>query len=134
VLIAGHRYWTRQPLRARSVSDIDGHIENRSGDIMTAAKAKEATGYPPLTAAEEKAAGTVGTDAGRIGSDDKILVDAMAAVFDDHRRRIDAAAIDPEAKRYVLDLLDAVFLDLLQSVLNQSPVLELTPKRRRTAL
>ena len=101
---------------------------------MIAAKSKEPTGYPPVTTAEEQAAETAGTDAGRMGSDEKILVDSIAAVFDDHRRRIDAAPIGPEAKRYVLDLLDAVFLDLLQSVLYQSPALELTPKRRRTAL
>jgi hypothetical protein len=104
---------------------------------MVAERSRPATGYPPVTAAEEHTAaenvatGPSGREAGGIGPDGKVIVDAIAAVIDDHRRRIDAAAIDPEAKRYVLDLLDAVFLDLLQSVLNESGPLELVQKRRR---
>ena len=102
---------------------------------MVAERSRSATGYPPVTAAEEQAAesalGVSGSDAGGIGSDGKVLVDAMAAVFDEHRRRIGASGIDPEAKRYVLDLLDAVFLDLLQSVLNESPIVR--PFRERSA-
>ena len=105
---------------------------------MIAEKSRQATRYPPVTSAEERQATESASTrpshskGNGVGSDGKAIVDAMAAAFDEHRRRIGVAAIDPVAKKYVLELLDAVFLDLLQSVVDAPPLLELTPARRQT--
>ncbi len=104
---------------------------------MAAESSKQATGYPPVTepeeekAAENAAAATPRTEASRLGTEDKVLVDAIAAVVDQHRGKIDKAALEPETKRYTLDLLDALFLDLLQTVLTEAPTLEVSRRRRR---
>jgi hypothetical protein len=55
----------------------------------------------------------------------------MAGVVERHRRRIDAAALDAEVKHYALDLLDAVFLDLLQTMLDKGSALEVLRSSRR---
>ncbi len=104
---------------------------------MASNGSKQVTGYPPVTeleeekAAENAAATTSEAEAIRLGIEDKFLVDAIAAVFDEHRKRIDKATLETETKRHALDLLDAVFLDLLQTVLTEAPVLEVSRKRRQ---
>jgi hypothetical protein len=105
---------------------------------MVAEKAKRATGYPPVTKAEEQqaaghASAALSADVSRLDGDGKLIVDAMAAVFDRHRRKVSAISMDPEEKRYVLDLLDAVFLDLLQVVLNEASAVEQVLQRHRAA-
>ncbi len=105
---------------------------------MIVPTSKQATGYPPVTEAEEQKAATNASaatlsDRARLDPDGKLIVDAMAAVFDEHRRRISASSMDPEAKRGVLDLLDVVFLDLLQVVLNEASAVEQVLQRHRPA-
>ena len=105
---------------------------------MAARASKRMTGYPPVTEAEEHLAAANGSaassaDATRLEPDGKLIVDAMAAVFDEHRRRVSTSSMDPEAKRGVLDLLDVVFLDLLQVVLNESSAVEQVLHRHRAA-
>jgi hypothetical protein len=105
---------------------------------MAAAKSTGMTGYPPVTEDEEREAAESASSASLTGStrldaDGKLIVDAMAAVFDDHRRRVSASSMVPEAKRGVLDLLDVVFLDLLQVVLDESSAVEQVLQRDRAA-
>src|SRR5690348_5445206 len=92
---------------------------------MSADKSQRPTGYPPVTDAEERVAasgrstdpGTAG--AARLGANGKIVIDALATVFDEHRKRIEAASIEPVIKRHALNLLDGLFLDILQTVLSE---------------
>jgi len=97
---------------------------------MVSENSKRTTGYPPVTATETRQAAESGAAAGP-GGNSNVIVDAMARVVEEHRRRIDAAALDPETKRYVLHLLDAVFLDLLQTVLDETSALEVLRNHRR---
>ena len=104
---------------------------------MAVERPKLATGYPPVTNIEEqKAAGNASAaalgDASRLDPDGKLVVDAMAAVFDEHRRKVGALPLEPEERRNVLELLDAVFLDLLQVVLNEASAVEQVLQRRRS--
>ena len=97
--------------------------------LMAAETSKRATGYPPVTKIEEEtaarsASAAPSSGASRLDADGKLIVDAIAAVFDRHRNRVSALSMDPEEKRCVLDLLDAVFLDLLQVVLNEASAVE----------
>ena len=98
---------------------------------MVAENSRRATGYPPVTkveerrAAENASADRAGGGTERLSADGKVMVDAIAAILDEHRRRIDTAALDAEAKQAMLDLLDGVFLDLLQLVLTEPSAREL---------
>jgi hypothetical protein len=92
---------------------------------MVSENSKHATGYPPVTETETRQAAESAA-----GTDSNIVVHAMADVIEEHRRRIDAAALDPGVKRYLLDLLDAVFLDLLQTVLDEASALDVLRGRR----
>lgn len=95
---------------------------------MSAEDTRQPTGYPPVTAAEERAAedtrsaddGTA-VGSGRLDADAKATVDALTEVFDRHRRRIDEVALDPALKRCAFELLDAVFLDSVQAILSEAP-------------
>jgi hypothetical protein len=98
--------------------------------FMAAQNSKRTTGYPPVTESETQQA-LEGATAGRPSANSNLIIDAMAGVVEQHRRRIDAAALDAEVKRYALDLLDAVFLDLLQTVLDEASALEVLRSSRR---
>ena len=104
---------------------------------MVSENSKPATGYPPVTEAESRqAAETAAAErpnggSGRLGAQSKIIVDAMAGVVEEHRRRIDATGLDPAVERYALDLLDALFLDFLQIVLDEASALEVVRGCRR---
>ena len=94
---------------------------------MSPENLRRPSGYPPVTEIEELIAAADGSSAqdaptgtGTFGPNGKAMVDGLAAVFDKHRQRIDAIVLDPAIKRDVLDLLDAVFLDILQAVLSES--------------
>jgi hypothetical protein len=97
---------------------------------MAPENSRAATGYPPVTETEEQAAADKtatprpASQAGRLDSGGKAIVDAVAGVFGAHRGKIDAMPLDLEVKRYALDLLDAVFLDVLHTVLSQSPTFD----------
>jgi len=88
---------------------------------------KSTTGYPPVTEAEEREAqqtaphtsGRFSMPSGRLGPNEKMITDAIAAVIERYRTEIGAAPLDEESRRRTLDLLDAVFLDILQAVLNE---------------
>jgi len=97
---------------------------------MGAQNSKRTTGYPPVTESETQQA-LEGPTAGRPSANSNLIIDAMAGVVERHWRRIDAAALDAEVKRYALDLLDAVFLDLLQTVLDEASALEFLRSSRR---
>lgn len=102
---------------------------------MTTVRSKRATGYPPVTPTEEQSGPEPRLGAGPLrpvglDADGKLIVDAMAAVFDDHRGRIGRMALSLEGKRAVRDLLDEVFLDLLQVVLNEASAVEQVLQRR----
>ena len=104
---------------------------------MAAERSRLATGHPPVTNIEERTveenASTADLgDASRLDPDGKLVVDAMAAVFEEHRHRVEALPLEPEEKRNVLELLDAVFLDLLQVVLNEASAVEQVLQRRQT--
>ena len=99
---------------------------------------KSTTGYPPVTEAEEREAqqtaprtsGRFSIPAGRLGANEKIVTDAIAAVIDRYRTEIGAAPLDDESRRRTLDLLDAVFLDVLQAVLNEPTAREVRGESR----
>ena len=90
---------------------------------------RSTTGYPPVTQAEEREAeqtaprtsGRFSIPSGRLGAGagEKIITDAIAAVIERYRAEIGAAPLDDKSRRRTLDLLDAVFLDILQAVLNE---------------
>jgi hypothetical protein len=100
------------------------------GTFMGAQNSKRTTGYPPVTESETQQA-LEGATAGRPSANSNLIIDAMAGVVERHRRRIDAAALDAEVKHYALDLLDAVFLDLLQTMLDKGSALEVLRSSRR---
>jgi hypothetical protein len=100
-------------------------------------QADQSTGYPPVKPAEqEQAQSTARSDQDSSGArarstslaeDQKIITDAMAAVIEKHRAEVASA---PEARQFALDLLDAVFLDMLQTVLDESSAVELLLDKR----
>lgn len=100
---------------------------------MSRDQADQSTGYPPVKPAEweqaqrtvrsdQASSGTRGEPAG-LAADQKVITDAIAAVVEKHRAEIAAAPTAPDARKYALDLLDAVFLDMLQAVLSESSML-----------
>jgi len=99
---------------------------------------KSSTGYPPVTRAEEREAaqtaprtsGRFSVPSGRLGANEKIITDAIATVIERYRAEIGAAPLDDENRRRTLDLLDAVFLDVLQAVLNTPPAREVGRESR----
>ena len=102
--------------------------------------ADQSTGYPPVKPAErEQAQRTARSDQessgarGRLVSlaaDQKTITDAIAAVIEKHRTEIASAPVTPEARQCALNLLDDVFLDMLQTVLNESSALDLLFDKR----
>ena len=54
-----------------------------------------------------------------------LAADAMAAVIEKHRAEIASAPATPEARQFALDRLDAVYLDMLRTVLDESSAVEL---------
>jgi hypothetical protein len=102
---------------------------------MSPDRPDHATGYPPVKPAEKKQArGTTqskqeppDSDGGSasLTSNQKIITDAVAAVMEKHRAEIASAPVAPETRQYALDLLDAVLLDILQTVLNEASALDL---------
>jgi hypothetical protein len=99
---------------------------------------KSSTGYPPVTQAEEReatqtaprASGRFSVPSGRLGANEKIITDAIAAVIERYRAEIGVAPLDDESRRRTLDLLDAVFLDILQAVLNEPTAREVRRESR----
>ncbi len=99
---------------------------------------RSTTGYPPVTEAEEREAeqtaprtsGRFSIPSGRLGPNEKIITDAIAAVIERYRTEIGAAPLDDESRRRTLDLLDAVLLDILQAVLNEPTAREVLRERR----
>ena len=99
---------------------------------------KSSTGYPPVTQAEDREAaqtaprtsGRFSVPSGRLGANEKIITDAIAAVIERYRAEIGAAPLDDESRRRTLDLLDAVFLDVLQAVLNKPTAREVGRESR----
>ena len=92
-------------------------------------QANQPTGYPPVKPAEqEHAQGT-----GRSDQDSRsararstsLAADAMAAVMEKHRAEIASAPATPEARQFALDRLDAVYLDMLRTVLDESSAVEM---------
>jgi hypothetical protein len=99
-----------------------------------------ATGYPPVKPAEKKQARETTpskqepreADGGSAGltSKQRIITDAVSAVMEKHRAEIASAPVAPETRQYALDLLDAVLLDILQTVLNEASALDLLVVKR----
>lgn len=104
---------------------------------MTDDRNRQSTGYPPVTATEERqaannaAAARAGDESDRLGANEQIFADAVAAVMGKHRAEIEQTAPDPEAKAYALGLLDQVWLDILQTVLTETSAIETLRKARR---
>jgi hypothetical protein len=103
-------------------------------------QADQSTGYPPVKPVEQEQAQSTGrSDQDPSGArarstsraaDQKIITDAMAAVIEKHRAEIASAPATPEARQFALDLLDAVSLDLLQTILDESSAVELLFDKR----
>jgi hypothetical protein len=99
---------------------------------------KPSTGYPPVTQAEERdatqtasrASGRSSVPSGRLGANEKIVTDAIAAVIERYRAEIKVAPLDDESRWRTLDLLDAVFLDILHAVLNEPTARAVRPESR----
>jgi len=99
---------------------------------------KPSTGYPPVTQAEERdatrtargASGRFSVPSGRLGANEKIITDAIAGVIERYRAEIGVAPLDDESRQRTLDLLDAVFLDVLQAVLNEPTAREVRRESR----
>jgi hypothetical protein len=100
------------------------------GIVIVAENSKRGTGYPPVTETETRQAAESAAARGP-SADSSSIVAAMTEVIEEHRRRIDSAALDPEVKRYLLDLLDIVFVDLLQTVLDEASALDVLRGSRR---
>jgi hypothetical protein len=107
---------------------------------MSRDQADQSTGYPPVKPVEwEQAQSAVGSGQAssgarggpaRLAADQKVITDALAAVVEKHRAEIASAPMAPEARKYVLDLLDAVFLDMLETVLDEFSALGLPFDKR----
>jgi hypothetical protein len=103
-------------------------------------QADQSTGYPPVKPAEQEQAQSTGRSdqdssgararSTSLADDQKIITDAMAAVIEKHRAEVASAPATPEARQFALDLLDAVFLDMLQTVLDESSAVELLLDKR----
>jgi hypothetical protein len=103
-------------------------------------QADQSTGYPPVKPAEQEQAQSTGrSDQDSSGArarstslavDQKIIADAMPAVIEKHRAEIASVRATPEARRFAPDLLDAVFRDMLQTVLDESSAVELLFDKR----
>ena len=98
-------------------------------------QADQSTGYPPVKPAEQEQAQSTGRSdqdssgararSTSLAADQKIITDAMDAVIEKHRAEIASVPAAPEARQFAPDLLDAVFLDMLQTVLDESSAVEL---------
>jgi len=107
---------------------------------MAPNQTNESTGYPPVKQTEqEQAESTARSDQESSGARSRLvslaanqttITDAIAAVIEKHRTEIASAPMTPEARQCALDLLDAVFLDVLQTVLNESSALDLLFDKR----
>jgi len=73
----------------------------------------------------------LGGQSDRMGESEKVVVDAIAAAVEKHRRKLDTVSLSPEIRRFMQDLLDAVLLDVLQTVLNEASALEVLRSERR---
>jgi len=73
----------------------------------------------------------LGGQSDRMGESEKVVVDAIAAAVEKRRRNLDTVSLGPEIRRYMQDLLDAVLLDVLQTVLNEASALEVLRSERR---
>jgi len=99
---------------------------------------KPSTGYPPVTQVEERdaartarrASGRFSVPSGRLGANEKIITDAIASVIERYRAEIGVAPLDDESRQRTLDLLDAVFLDILQAALNEPTAREVRRESR----
>lgn len=101
---------------------------------MSVDKTRSATGYPPVKESETRQAANnaVGTRASARRNptraderaDERIVTDAIATVIERHRTEINAAQLSAETKRYAIDLLDYLYLDVLKTVLAKSSVLD----------
>ena len=92
-------------------------------------QADQPTGYPPVKPVEqEHAQGTGRSDqdswTARARST-SLAADAMAAVIEKHRAEIASAPATPEARQFALDRLDAVYIDMLRTVLHESSAVEM---------
>jgi len=101
-------------------------------------QADQLTGYPPVKP-EEQAQSTGRSDQDSSGArarsssltaDQKIIKDAIATLIEKHRAEIASAPATPEARQFALDLLDAVSLDMLQTVIDESWAVELLFDKR----
>jgi len=72
-----------------------------------------------------------GGQSDRMGASENVVVDAIAAVVEKHRREIDTASLGPEIRRYMLNLLDTVLLDVLQTILDEASALQVLRSERR---
>ena len=98
-------------------------------------QADRSTGYPPVKSVEQEQAQSTGRSdqdpsgararSTSLAADQKIITDAMAAVIEKHRAEIASAPATPEARQFALDRLDAVYLDMLRAVLDESSAVEL---------
>ena len=98
-------------------------------------QANQPTGYPPVKPAEQEYAQSAGRSdqdsrsararSTSLAADQKIITDAMAAVIEKHRAEIASAPATPEARQFALDRLDAVYLDMLRTVLDESSAVEM---------
>ena len=95
---------------------------------MSPDQVDQSSGYPPVKPAEQKHAQSTGRsdqDSWGARARSSLAADAMAAVIEKHRAEIASAPATPEARQFALDRLDAVYLDMLRTVLDESSAVEM---------
>ena len=96
---------------------------------MSPDQADQSTGHPPVKPVEQEHAQS--TDRSDQDSwtararSTSLAADAMAVVIEKHRAEIASAPATLEARQFALDRLDAAYLDMLRTVLDESSAVEM---------